>query len=82
MEWLGAAGFQYNNKQHIVTEWTPFEINFGKHPWKGNLVIKMEFLKLEEFLTELQQSGEEATKLMEEVQKNIKRQFDKKRRNL
>jgi len=41
----------------------------------------MEFLKLEEFLIGLQQSWEETTKLIEEAQKNMKRQFDKKRRN-
>jgi len=81
-EWLGAVEFQYNNKKHMATEWTPFKLNFGRHLWKGNLVIQMEFLKLEEFLTELQQSREKATKLMEEAQKNMKRQFDKKRRNL
>jgi len=30
---------------------------------------------------ELQKSWEQATKAMEEAQKNIKKQFDKKRRN-
>ena len=60
-------------------ERTPFELNFGRHPWKGNLVVQLEFLKLEEFLTGLQKSWEQATKSMEEAQKNIKKQFDKKR---
>jgi len=41
----------------------------------------MEFLRLEEFLIGLQKSWEQATKLMEEAQKNIRKQFDKKRRN-
>ena len=30
-EWLAAAEFQYNNKRHVATDWTPFELNFGKH---------------------------------------------------
>ena len=30
-EWLAAAEFQYNNKRHVATGWTPFELNFGKH---------------------------------------------------
>jgi len=81
-EWLGAAEFQYNNKKHMTTEWTLFKLNFGRYLWKGNLVIQIEFLKLEEFLTELQQSREKATKSIEEAQKNMKRQFNKKRRNL
>ena len=62
-------------------ERTPFELNFGRHLWKDNLMVQMEFPKLEEFLTELQKSWEQATKSMEEVQKNMKKQFDKKRRN-
>ena len=37
--------------------------------------------KSEEFLAGLQKSWEQATKVMKEAQKNIKRQFDKKRRN-
>jgi len=36
---------------------------------------------VEEFLVGLQKSWEQAMKLMEEAQKNIKRQFDKKRQN-
>jgi len=41
----------------------------------------MEFPKLEEFLIKLQKSWKQTTKLIEEAQKNMKRQFDKKRRN-
>ena len=44
-------------------------------------MVQTKFLKLKEFLIELQKSWEQATKLMEEVQKNVKRQFDKKRWN-
>jgi len=36
---------------------------------------------VKEFLTGLQKSWEQATKAMKETQKNIKRQFDKKRQN-
>jgi len=44
-------------------------------------MVQTEFPRLEEFLIELQKSWEQATKLMKEAQKNMKRQFDKKRRN-
>jgi len=37
--------------------------------------------EIEEFLTGLQQSWEEITKLIEEAQKNMKRQFNKKKGN-
>ena len=36
---------------------------------------------MEEFLAGLQKSWEQATKLIEEAQQNMKRQFDKKRQN-
>jgi len=41
----------------------------------------MEFPKIEEFLTRLQKSWKEAMKLIEKAQKNMKKQFDKKRKN-
>ena len=41
----------------------------------------MEFPRLEDFFIGLQRSWKEAIKLMEEVQKNMKKQFDKKYRN-
>jgi len=31
-EWLTVAEFQYNNKKHVVTGYTLFELNFGQHP--------------------------------------------------
>ena len=78
---MAAAEFQYNDKKHAATGKTPFELNFGRHSWKGNLMVKMDIPRVEDFLSGLQRSWEQATKAMEEAQKNMKRQFDKKRRN-
>jgi len=63
----------------VATERTPFKLNFERHPWKGNLVVQPEIPRVEEFLAELQKSWEQTTKAIEEAQKNMKRQFDKKR---
>ena len=41
----------------------------------------MDIPRVEDFLIGLQKSWEQATKAMEEAQKNMKKQFDKKRRN-
>jgi len=41
----------------------------------------MEIPQVEEFMKELQKSWEQAINAMEEAQKNMKKQFDKKRRN-
>ena len=38
--WLATAEFQYNDKRHAVMGKTPFKLNFGRHPWKGNLMVK------------------------------------------
>ena len=48
-------------------------LNFGRHPWKDNLMVQTEFPKLEEFLTELQRGWEKATKLMKVVQDIMKK---------
>ena len=74
-----ATEFQYNDKKHMATGQIPFVLNFGQHSWKGNLIVQMEFPRLEEFLTILQRSWEEATKSIELAQDIMKKQFDKKR---
>jgi len=56
-------------------------LNFERHPWKGDLVVQMDIPRVEDFLIGLQKSWEQATKVMEEAQKNMKKQFNKKRRN-
>jgi len=53
---LSVAEFQYNDKKHAATEHTPFELNFERYPWKGDLIVKMELPKLEDFLEGLQKS--------------------------
>jgi len=60
---------------------TPFELNFERHLWKGNLMVQTEFPKLEAFLIGLQRSWKKATKSMEAAQETMKKQFDKKQRN-
>ena len=56
MEWITAAESQYNDKKYAATEQTSFMLNFGRYLWKDNLMVQMEFPKLEEFLTGLQKS--------------------------
>jgi len=41
-DWLATVEFQYNDKKHAAMERTPFELNFGRHPWKGDLVVQTE----------------------------------------
>ena len=43
-DWLATAEFSYNDKKHAVTGKMPFKLNFGRHPWKGDLTVQMEIL--------------------------------------
>jgi len=76
-----AAEFQYNNKKHAAMSRTLFKLNFGRHPWKGDLMVQTGIPQVEDFLIGMQKSWKHATKAMEGAQKNIKKQFNKKRRN-
>ena len=77
-EWLSVVEFQYNNKKHMAIEHTPFKLNFRRHLWKGNLIIRTELPKLNNFLKELQRSWNKARILMNIAKEAIKKQFNKK----
>jgi len=80
-DWLATAEFSYNDKKHAATGKTPFELNFGRHSWKGDLMVQTGLPQVEELMKHLQKSWEHTTHAIEESQRNIKQQFDKKRRN-
>jgi len=81
IDWLAAVKFQYNDKKHVATVRTSFELNFGRHLWKEDLVVQTKIPQVKEFLVEMKKSWEQATKAMEEAQKVMKKHFDKKKRN-
>ena len=39
-DWLTTVEFSYNDKKHAATGKMPFELNFGRHPWKGDLMVQ------------------------------------------
>ena len=51
----------------MAIERTPFKLNFKRHSWKGNLMVKMNIPQVEDFLIGLQNSWEQATKVMEKA---------------
>jgi len=79
-KWLATAEFQYNNKEHAVTRHSPFYVNYGRHPWKGNLIVKTEIPSLEDLLKKMETTREEAKTAMERTKETMKRQYDKRTR--
>ena len=41
-DWLAIAEFQYNDKKHVAIDKILFELNFGRHPWKEDLIVQTE----------------------------------------
>ena len=80
-DWLATVEFSYNDKKHVVTGKTPFKLNFRSHPWKEDLMVQTGIPQVEELMTHLQKSWEHAAHAIEESQKSMKQQFNKKRRN-
>ena len=66
---------------NMATKRIPFELNFKRHPWKGDLMVQTGIPWVEEFSIGIQKSWKQVTKVIKEAQKNMKRQFDKKRKN-
>ena len=55
-DWLVAVEFQYNNKKHAAMGRILFELNFGRYPWKGNLMVQTVIPQVEYFLIGMQKS--------------------------
>jgi len=77
-KWLATAEFQYNDKKHTATGHSPFYVNYGRHPWKGNLTVEIEIPSLEDLLKKMETTREEAKTAMERTKETMKRQYDKR----
>ena len=64
---MAMAEFAYNDKKHAATGKTPFELNFGRHPWKGDLMVQTEIPRVKEFTKNIQESWKHAAQAMEEA---------------
>jgi hypothetical protein len=59
------AKFHYNDKTHSVTGQTPFFLNYGIHPWKGNLTAEMTNPSANRLIKDLEEVQMEAKAAME-----------------
>ena len=55
-------------------------MNYGRHPWKGNLTVEMELPSLEKLLKKMEITRKEARIAIERTKDMMKRQYDKRRR--
>ena len=78
-KWLATAEFQYNDKEHAATGHSPFYVNYGRHPWKGNLTVETEIPSLEKLLKKMETTRNKARTAIERTKDMIKRQYDKRR---
>ena len=80
-EWLATAEFAFNNKVYMATKSSPFQINYGREPRIGFDIRKKEKnKKVEEFAKEMKERHEEARAALVKLQKEMKRQADKSRK--
>ena len=79
VNWLGLAEFQYNNKLHSATKNTPFYLTYGLHPWKGEITANSDNPLVEQFITKLSQTRDEAKAALEENNERMALRFTGKR---
>ena len=79
--WLPSCQFAMNNTVKSSTGFTPFELNFGRHPNPGSAPAQSssEMPALEKFVKDLNHSQETAKKALEKTAETMKRFADKKR---
>jgi len=53
-------------------------VNYGRHPWKGNLTVETKIPSLEDLLKKMETTREETKTAMERTKEIMKRQYDKK----
>ena len=78
-KWLATAKFQYNDKEHAATKYTPFYMNYGRHLQKGNLTAEIEIPSWKELLKKIEITREETRTAMERTKDMMKRQYDKRK---
>ena len=75
------AEFAFNNKVHIATKLSPFQVNYGREPRIGfDIRKKGKNEKAEEFAREMKEIHEEARAALVRSQEEMKRQADRSRK--
>jgi hypothetical protein len=65
VKWMPMVKFHYNNKVHSATGQTLFFLNYGIHPWKGNLTAETMNPSANNLIKELEEIQMEARAALE-----------------
>jgi hypothetical protein len=69
--------FQYNDKRHSATNATPFFLNYGYHPWKGEIDITRGNNEASgNFLKQLESARKEASASMARAQEKAEHNYN------
>ena len=84
-EHLPLAAFAYNNSVNASTKFTPFYLNYGRHPVtpiNSALQVESDMPAIEEWLQEIKDTQQAAENNILHAQEHMKKQADKKRREV
>ena len=78
---MATAEFAFNNKVHTATKMLLFQVNYGREPRMSFDIRKKEKNeKAEEFVRKMKERHEEARTVLVKLQKEMKRQTDRSRK--
>ena len=78
-EWLACAEFSYNNNIQSSTGFSPFYINYGRHPYKGtNPRWEANSQSAIEFVEHIKKVHEETEAALKQSNETMKRAYDKR----
>ncbi|HYT45078.1 MAG TPA: hypothetical protein VEP90_22315 [Methylomirabilota bacterium] len=77
-DWLSLAEFQFNDHIHTATKEMPFYLNYGRHPWKGDISLeKVNTAAVNTYLDQLQEARAKAKEAIAQLIMNMKTAYDK-----
>ena len=78
---MATAEFAFNNKVHIATKMSLFQVNYGREPRMGfDIRKKGKNEQAEEFMKEMKERHEEVRAVLVKSQEEMKRQADRNRK--
>jgi hypothetical protein len=79
-KWLSCTEFSYNDKVQSSTGFSPFFVNYGRHPYKGtNPRRQVKSQSAMEFANQMKKLHEETKVALTLAQETMKRNYDRKK---